>query len=66
MLIGSVTVGGLFVHVVSPINSAMRRTGRSFFLWGMGLSAVAGLAYLGSLKGDIVSLLTGLAALDWP
>ncbi len=53
MIAGAVTVGGFFASVLAYDNPAGRSLGRRFFLWGLVLGFVTGLAYLFTI-GDII------------
>ena len=50
MLLGALTVGGFFVGWVGRDRPAIFATGRAFLIWGMLAAAVAGTAYLFTLK----------------
>jgi hypothetical protein len=51
MVLGAVTVGGFFVGLIGRSNDPAFRTGKTFFLFGMVVSMLVGLAYLLTL-GD--------------
>ena len=53
MIIGAITVGGYFVGLLGKENEEAFRVGRGFFLWGMVITSVFGLAYL-LLLGDVL------------
>jgi len=49
MVLGAATVGGFFIGLLGRGQPAVYATGRSFFLIGMALASLAGVAYLVSL-----------------
>lgn len=54
MVTGAVTVGGFFVGWVGKDNDEVFEAGKKFFLWGMVVASVIGLAYMGTLGEMIV------------
>jgi hypothetical protein len=61
MVLGAVTVGGFCVAALNRDDAEMYQTGKSFFVFGMALGAVVGLAYLVSLAPYLVALMHTLA-----
>jgi len=61
MIFGAVAVGGYFITLLAKGNPEAEKTGRTAFLWGMGLAAVSGMFYLISLVADVAPLLHSAA-----
>lgn len=62
MLVGAVTVGGFFVGLLGKGDERAHLLGRNFFLWGMAVSVVLGLAYLVTLGDALQPLMASSAS----
>jgi len=62
MVVGAVTVGGFFVGLLGKNDARTFVLGRNFFLWGMGVSVVVGLAYLVTLGDALLPLMRTVAS----
>ena len=57
MILGAVTVGGFFVGMVGRDEPAAYQIGKAYFVTGMALASVAGIAYLMSLQPILADLM---------
>ena len=57
MILGAVTVGGFFVGMLGRNEPATYQTGKAYFVGGMALASVAGIAYLMSLQSILADLM---------
>jgi hypothetical protein len=57
MILGAATVGGFIVGMLGRNQPETYRTGKQFFLWGMVLASVAGIAYLISLQAYLAAFM---------
>jgi hypothetical protein len=64
MLAGAITVGGFFVAVLGRHNEEAFAAGKLFFLWGMIVASVLGVAYMMSF-GDYLLPYMRSAAVWW-
>jgi hypothetical protein len=61
MLAGAVTVGAFFVGLLGRNDENVYRLGRTFFLWGMAVSVVLGIAYMMTLGEALVPFMHSIA-----
>jgi hypothetical protein len=57
MVLGAVTVGGFFVGMLGRNEPVAYKTGKAYFVGGMALASVAGIAYLMSLQPILARLM---------
>ncbi|HVM59301.1 MAG TPA: hypothetical protein VMV72_00405 [Verrucomicrobiae bacterium] len=57
MVLGAVTVGGFFVGMLGRNEPVAYKTGKTYFVGGMALASVAGIAYLMSLQPILARLM---------
>jgi len=57
MLLGAVTVGGFFIGMLGRNEPVAYKTGKAYFVGGMALASVAGIAYLMSLQPILARLM---------
>ncbi len=61
MLAGAVTVGAFFVGLLGRNDENVYRLGRNFFLWGMAVSVVLGIAYMMTMGEALVPFMHSIA-----